>query len=76
MNTLDRVIKAIHTCKEESTQIKITAESNLQTDIGIDSLDTLMLVGELEEEFDIEINQDEFSNVYTVNDIVKKLEAL
>lgn len=75
MNTLERVVKAILACKENPGELTVTIESNLREDLDIDSLDILMLVGELEEEFDISINEDDFEDVVTVADIVAKLEA-
>lgn len=43
-------------------------------DLGADSLDVVDLVMSLEEEFDIEIPDDQVENVKTVGDIVKFIE--
>jgi Acyl carrier protein len=73
-NCLERVIKAIRECKR--TKAVITAESLLSEDLDIDSFDILMLIGELEEEFDITIEEDQLGGVIAVGDIVSKLEEL
>lgn len=53
---------------------KITPEANIQDDLGADSLDVVDLVMSFEEEFDIEIPDDQVENIKTVGDIVKFIE--
>ena len=57
---------------EEDT---VTMESNIIDDLGADSLDVVDLVMSLEEEFDIEIPDEEVENIKAVGDIVKYIEA-
>ncbi len=45
---------------------EINNESNFIDDLGADSLDTVELVMALEEEFDIEISDEEAENISTV----------
>ena len=45
---------------------EVNNESNFIDDLGADSLDTVELVMSLEEEFDIEISDDEAENILTV----------
>ena len=45
---------------------EVTNESSFTDDLGADSLDTVELVMSLEEEFDIEISDDEAENILTV----------
>lgn len=45
-----------------------------QTDLGADSLDVVDLVMSFEEEFDIEIPDDQVEKIKTVGDIVKFIE--
>ena len=52
----------------------ITAASNIQDDLGADSLDVVDLVMALEDEFDVEIPEDQVENIKTVGDIVKFIE--
>lgn len=53
---------------------KVTADANIQEDLGADSLDVVDLVMSLEEEFDIEIPDEAVEDIKTVNDIVKYIE--
>ena len=52
----------------------VTMEANIQSDLGADSLDIVVLVISLEEEFDCEIPDEEIENIKTVGDIVKYIE--
>lgn len=57
-------------CEEE----KVTMEASITDDLGADSLDIVDLVMSLEEEFDVEIPDDQVENIKTVGDIVKYVE--
>lgn len=54
---------------------KIALESRLIEDLKLDSLDLLLIISDLEDEFSITIAEDDFLNVVTVNDIVAKMRA-
>ena len=54
---------------------KVTMEANITDDLGADSLDIVDLVMYLEEEFDVEVPDEEVENIKTVGDIVKFLES-
>ncbi len=53
---------------------KVTMEASVTDDLGADSLDLVDLVMSLEEEFDVEIPDDQVENIKTVGDIVKYIE--
>lgn len=53
----------------------ITMESVITDDLGADSLDVVDLVMSLEEEFDIEIPDEEIEAMKTVGDIVHFIET-
>lgn len=68
-DTLERVRKIVidHLdCDPEKT----TEQSHLYNDLGADSLDGIELVMALEEEFDIDISDNEGDGVNTVGDLV------
>lgn len=56
---------------EEDT---ITEGSSITDDLGADSLDVVDLVMSIEDEFDVEIPEDQVENIKTVGDIVKYIE--
>jgi acyl carrier protein len=53
---------------------KITPETSFVNDLGADSLDTVELVMELEEEFDINIPDDAAEKIQTVGQAVEYIE--
>ena len=52
---------------------EISNESSFIDDLGADSLDTVELVMSLEEEFDIEISDDEAENILTVQSAIDRI---
>ncbi|MCL1832056.1 MAG: acyl carrier protein [Oscillospiraceae bacterium] len=53
---------------------KVTMSANIQDDFGADSLDIVDLVGNFEEEFDLEIPDEQVEKLKTVEDVVKYIE--
>ena len=53
---------------------KVTMEASIVDDLGADSLNLVDLVMSLEEEFDVEIPDEQVENIKTVGDIVKYIE--
>ncbi|KLU67372.1 acyl carrier protein [Desulfosporosinus acididurans] len=70
----DRVLFTLNHILQKKKR-KITLESRLWEDLFVDSVDMSMIIGDLEDEFEITITDDEFADVVTVNDIVEKLKA-
>ena len=56
-------------------EAEITLEATLKDDLGIDSLDAVELIMELEDAFDVKIEDAEAQAFVTIGDIVKLLEA-
>lgn len=54
---------------------KVTDTADLIDDLGADSLDNVEMLMMFEEEFDIEISDDEAENVLTVGHLITALEA-
>ena len=55
---------------------KVTQDAHLFDDLNFDSLDSVQVVLELENEFDIEIEDDEIDNVRTVQNILDLIDDL
>lgn len=53
----------------------VTKEASFIDDLGADSLDTVELVMALEEEFSLEIPDEEAEKIVTVGDAVKYIES-
>lgn len=65
------VAKELNVSKDE-----ITLETNLQTDLGADSLDAVELMMALEDSFDIQIPDEDAQKFKVIKDIVNYLEKL
>lgn len=73
MDILEKVAQIIAdelTCDIED----ITPETHLADDLGADSLDAIELIMSIEDEFDVEIEDDDLQSVQTVQDIIDILE--
>jgi acyl carrier protein len=54
---------------------KVTPEASFKEDLGADSLDVVELVMELEDEFDLEISDEEAENINKVGEVVSYIES-
>lgn len=54
---------------------EVKTEASFRDDLGADSLDVVELVMELEDEFDMEISDDDAEKIGTVGDAVSYIEA-
>ena len=59
----------------DADESAVTMDASIIDDLGADSLDVVDLVMSIEEEFDVEIPEEEVENIKTVGDIVKFIEA-
>tara|TARA_B100001057_G_scaffold499501_1_gene610412 strand:+ start:2013 stop:2243 length:231 start_codon:yes stop_codon:yes gene_type:complete len=75
MSNLDR-IKEIISEELRLDVSTITPESHVVNDLNFDSLDSVQIVLELEQEFDIEVSDDEIDSIQTVQDIIDLVENL
>jgi acyl carrier protein len=68
-------VRAILVDQLDVDEDAVTMESSISEDLGADSLDVVDMVMSLEEEFDVEIPDDEIEAMKTVGDIVKYIES-
>ncbi|MEQ8764115.1 MAG: acyl carrier protein [Planctomycetota bacterium] len=54
---------------------KVTEQTHFVNDLGADSLDTVELVMEFEDEFDISIPDEDAEKIQTVGDAIKYIEG-
>ncbi len=70
---LERVV-AVLADKLSKDEAEIKPESNIKEDLGADSLDMVEVIMGLEDEFNIEISEEDAAKISTVAEIVKYLE--
>ena len=69
----DRVIEII--CEQMGqSKDKVSEETSFINDLGADSLDTVELVMELEDEFDLSIPDDAAEKIKTVGDAIRYID--
>ncbi len=68
-------VKAILAEQFDVEEDKITAETELQEDLGADSLDVVDLLMSIEDEFEVEVPDEEIENIKTVGALVSYIEA-
>lgn len=70
MASTDERVKQIVAEQLGVDEAQVTPEASFMDDLGADSLDTVELVMALEEEFDIEISDEDAEKIQTVKDAV------
>lgn len=53
----------------------VTLEARLQEDLKADSANVMMLIMDIEQDFDVTVDDDAIATVKTVGDLVKYIEA-
>ena len=53
---------------------RISSDTSIINDLGADSLDVVDLLMSIEDEFEVEVPDDEIENIKTVEDLVKYIE--
>ncbi len=74
MSTFDRVKKVVVEQLDVSED-EVTPSASFVEDLGADSLDVVELVMGLEEEFDIEIPDEDAEKIATVQDAISYIES-
>ena len=75
MSDISSRVKAIIVDKLGVDENEVVADANFTNDLGADSLDTVELVMAFEEEFDVEIPDDEAEKITTIQSAVEWIES-
>jgi acyl carrier protein len=67
-------VKAILSEQFDVEEDSITPDTNIADDLGADSLDVVDLLMSIEDEFEIEIPDEEVENLKTVGELVRYIE--
>ncbi len=68
-------VKAILAEQFDIEEDTITMDTNIQDDLGADSLDVVDLLMSIEDEFEAEVPDEEIENIRTVGELVSFIEA-
>ncbi len=75
-DSIEKKVKEIIVEQLNVTPEQVTKEAKFIDDLGADSLDTVELVMAFEEEFGIEVPDEEAEKLHCVNDIVTYIEKV
>ena len=75
MSSIEERVRKIVVEQLGVTEDQVTLEASFVDDLGADSLDTVELVMELEEEFEIDIPDDAAAKIQTVGEAVEFIET-
>lgn len=71
---LEKKVKEIIVNKLGIDEAKVTPDASFIEDLGADSLDTVELIMEFEQEFDITIEEEDANKIQTVGDAIKYIQ--
>lgn len=75
MSTVFERVKKVIVDRLGVDESEVTENASFREDLGADSLDVVELVMELEDEFDMEISDEDAEKIVTVGDAVKYIES-
>ena len=75
MASVEESVKAIIVDQLGVSESDVTPEAHFVDDLGADSLDTVELVMKFEEDFDIEIPDEDAEKIQTVQDAIDYINA-
>ncbi len=76
MDTFQRLVKVFKAVFEEDVDTtNLTPEATLREDAGINSIGLLYMAMAVEEEFGIKFNNEDFSTLVTVADVIACIEG-
>ena len=67
-------IKNILAEQLDADEEEMTMETNIQKDLGADSLDVVELLMSIEDEFEVEIPDEEIENIKTIGDLTEYIQ--
>ncbi len=74
MSDLNKKVTEIIVDKLGVEESKVTSDAHFVNDLGADSLDQVELIMQLEEEFDLEISDEEAESLTDVSKVISYLE--
>ena len=75
MSNVEDVIRALVADKLGVEKAQVTREASFVDDLGADSLDTVELVLALEDEFNLDISDDDAARIHNLGDILAYVDS-
>ena len=71
--TMEQKIRSMIAAKAARDPACIGSHDDFEDDLGLDSLDRLDLLSEVEDEFDVRISEDQFSSIRDLDGLLKAM---
>ena len=76
MNVLEELKELFKTVFPEEISVdSVTENARLREDIGMNSISLLYMAMVLEEKYNVQFSNDDFMTLFTVSDVIKKIES-
>lgn len=76
MNVLEELKELFKTVFSEEISVdSVTENARLREDIGMNSISLLYMAMVLEEKYNVQFSNDDFMTLFTVSDVIKKIES-
>lgn len=72
---LERTVRIVHSCIPELDGVELTADTVLNTDMGIDSMSFILVICKLEEEFGVRIPDRQWNKLSTLGEVADAIET-
>ncbi len=72
---LERTVCIVHGCIPELDGVELTADTVVNTDMGIDSMNFILVICKLEEEFGVHIPDRQWNRLSTLGEVVDAIET-
>ncbi len=70
----EKTIKIIHNCVPELEGVELTEDSVVNTDMGMDSMNFILVICKLEAEFDVKIPDRLWNKLSTLGQVIDAIE--
>ena len=72
--TIDKIKKILADTLDVNEE-ELSADTNIATDLGADSLDVVEILMSIEDEFEVEIPDSEIENIRTIGELAEYIET-
>ncbi|MBO5211001.1 MAG: acyl carrier protein [Clostridia bacterium] len=72
--TIDKIKQILADTLDVNVE-ELSADTNIATDLGADSLDVVEILMSIEDEFEVEIPDSEIENIRTIGELVEYIET-
>ncbi len=72
--TLEKTVRIIRNCVPELEGVELREDTVVNTDIGMDSMNFILVICKLEAEFDVRIPNRQWSRLSTLGDVLDAIE--